>query len=145
MTSFYKHALACLMLFLLAFPAHSQKLDMDKFKNMKPRSIGPAGMSGRVTAIDAVHSEPDIIFVGTASGGLWKTESGGITWISLFDTQKVHSIGSIAINQSNPDEIWVGTGEGNPRNSQSSGEGVYKSIDGGKTWAFMGLGKTRNI
>lgn len=136
---------AWLLVFVLCFPAVSQQLDMGKFKNIKPRSIGPGGMSGRVTAIDAVHAEPDIIYVGTASGGLWKTESGGITWMSLFDTQRVHSIGALAINQSNPDEIWVGTGEGNPRNSQSSGQGVYKSIDGGKTWAFMGLGKTRNI
>ncbi|MGB0524075.1 MAG: VPS10 domain-containing protein [Flammeovirgaceae bacterium] len=145
MTTNYKHLALVWLMLLLAVPGFSQKLDMEMFKNMKPRSIGPAGMSGRVTAIDAVHAEPDIIYVGTASGGLWKTESGGITWISLFDTQAVHSIGAIAINQQNPDEIWVGTGEGNPRNSQSSGQGVYKSIDGGKTWSFMGLGDTRNI
>ena len=141
---YQRYALAMLMLFC-TFPAFSQKLDMDLFKNIKPRSIGPAGMSGRVAAIDVVHNEPDIIYAGTASGGLWKSESGGITWMSVFDTQRVHSIGAIAINQSNPDEVWVGTGEGNPRNSQSSGAGVYRTIDGGKTWKLMGLENTRNI
>ena len=144
-TNYYRYLLAWCMLVCLSLPAFSQQLDMDLFKNIKPRSIGPAGMSGRVTAIDVVHNEPDIIYAGTASGGLWKSESGGITWMSVFDTQRVHSIGAIAINQSNPDEVWVGTGEGNPRNSQSSGAGVYRSIDGGKTWKLMGLENTRNI
>ena len=112
---------------------------------MLPRSIGPAGMSGRVTAIDVVHRSPDIIYLGTASGGLWKSTGGGVTWKPIFDEQAVSSIGAIAINQNNPDEIWVGTGEGNPRNSQASGNGVYRSLDGGKTWTHLGLDKTRNI
>lgn len=123
----------------------AQKLDMDLFEAMKPRNIGPAGMSGRVTSIDAVHSNPDIIYAGTASGGLWKSTSGGINWTSLFDDEPTHSIGVVAINQSNPDIVWVGAGEGNPRNSQSAGNGLYKTIDGGVTWKHLGLEDSRNI
>ena len=102
-------------------------------------------MSGRVTAINAVHSNPNIIYVGAASGGLWKSDGGGVAWEPIFEKEKAASIGAIAINQQNPDEIWVGTGEGNPRNSQSSGNGVYKSIDGGKNWVHLGLENTRVI
>ncbi|MEM6522159.1 MAG: hypothetical protein AAF693_00125 [Bacteroidota bacterium] len=118
---------------------------MELLKGMRPRSIGPAGMSGRVTAIDAQHTKPDLIYVGTASGGLWKSESGGIDWKPVFDKEKVLSIGAVAIQQSNPDVVWAGTGEGNPRNSLNGGYGLYKSLDGGKSWKLMGLEKTRNI
>lgn len=122
-----------------------QPLDLDRFSMMKARSIGPAGMSGRVTAIDVVLSNPDIIYVGTASGGLWKSTSGGIDWEPLFDEERVASIGAVAIDPQNPAVIWAGTGEGNPRNSQTSGAGIYKSLDGGRTWQLMGLERTRNI
>ena len=130
---------------LLLSPAWAQKVDMDIFKDMEARSIGPAGMSGRITAIDVVESNPDIIYAGAASGGLWRSTGGGYNWEPLFDDEEVLGIGAIAINQANPDVIWVGTGEGNPRNSVSGGYGVYKSIDGGETWELMGLEKTRNI
>ncbi len=132
---------------LLLFCLHlnGQSIDESLFKALKPRSIGPAGMSGRVTAIDVRLSDPDIIYIGTASGGLWKSESGGIQWEPLFDENDVSSIGALAIDQNNPDVIWVGTGEGNPRNSQTSGNGIYKSIDGGKSWDHLGLEGTRNI
>ena len=115
------------------------------FKEFKARNIGPGGMSGRITAIDAVHDNPNIIYAGSASGGLWKSTSGGIRWEPLFQDQVTASIGAVAIQQSNPDVIWVGTGEGNPRNSLNGGYGIFKSLDGGKTWKSMGLEKTRHI
>lgn len=123
----------------------AQEFNMDMVKNMKPRNIGPGGMSGRVTSIDVVQSNPDIMYVGTASGGLWKSTSGGIKWEPIFDKEVTASVGAVAIQQSNPSVIWVGTGEGNPRNSLNGGYGVYKSLDGGKNWIPMGLEKTRHI
>ena len=130
---------------LLSFSLSAQKLDIDKLENMKARSIGPAGMSGRIVAIDAVIDDPKIIYAGAASGGVWKSIDGGITWNPIFDDQKQINIGAVKICQSNPDIIWVGTGEGNPRNSLNIGGGLYKSIDGGKTWKWLGLENTRNI
>ncbi len=118
---------------------------MEQLKALKFRNIGPAGMSGRVTAIDVIQSQPNSIYIGTASGGVWRSTSGGIQWEPIFDKQPTQSIGALAINQRNPAEIWVGTGEGNPRNSQNSGEGIFKSIDGGKTWKCMGLQGTKAI
>lgn len=123
----------------------AQEFSMDLVKNMKPRNIGPGGMSGRVTAIDVVQSNPDVMYVGTASGGVWKSTSGGIKWKPIFDNELTASIGALAIQQSNPSVIWAGTGEGNPRNSLNGGYGIYKSLDGGKTWKSMGLEKTRHI
>ncbi|WP_460219654.1 WD40/YVTN/BNR-like repeat-containing protein [Psychroserpens sp. MEBiC05023] len=134
-----------LTLFIASLSLFAQDISLDLLKTMTPRNIGPAGMSGRVTAIDAVHSNPDIMYVGTASGGLWKSESGGITWTPIFDDQVTASIGAVAIQQSNPSVIWVGTGEGNPRNSLNGGFGIFKSLDGGKSWKAMGLENTRHI
>ena len=89
-----------------------QALDLELVKNMEPRSIGPGGMSGRVTAIDVVLSDTDIMYAGTASGGLWKSTSGGTKWDPIFEEELTASIGAVAIQQSNPSVIWVGTGEG---------------------------------
>ncbi len=139
-----KHLYTLLML-LASIPFFAQGFSMDLVQDMKPRNIGPAGMSGRVTSIDVVHSNPDVMYVGTASGGLWKSTSGGIKWAPIFDKEVTASIGAVAIQQSNPSVIWVGTGEGNPRNSLNGGYGIYKSLDGGKTWKSMGLEKTRHI
>lgn len=133
------------ILIVSAFAVSAQKLDISKLEKMKARSIGPAGMSGRIVAIDAVNDNPDIIFAGAASGGVWKSVDGGITWNPVFDDQNLINIGAIKICQSNPDIIWVGTGEGNPRNSINIGGGLYKSMDGGKTWKLLGLEKTKNI
>ncbi len=130
---------------LASFPLFSQEFSMDLAKGIKPRAIGPAGMSGRVTAIDVQLTNPDVMYVGTASGGLWKSTSGGIKWKPIFEKEKTASIGAVAIQQSNPSVIWVGTGEGNPRNSLNGGYGVYRSLDGGKSWKCMGLEKTRHI
>lgn len=133
------------MLLLASITLLAQDISLNVLKNMKPRNIGPGGMSGRVTAIDVVHNDTKIMYVGTASGGLWKSKSGGITWSPIFDNELTASIGSVAIQQSNPSVIWVGTGEGNPRNSLNGGYGIYKSLDGGKSWNSMGLENTRHI
>lgn len=121
------------------------ELPLDLMTDLKIRNIGPAGMSGRVTAIDVDLSDPDNIFIGTASGGAWKSTNGGINWEPIFDEQPTQSIGALAVSQKNPAVIWIGTGEGNPRNSMNSGEGVFKSLDGGKTWTCMGLKATKTI
>ena len=137
--------LLLLVLLCIVATTNAQKLDLELVKNLEPRNIGPGGMSGRVTSIDVVHNNPNIIYAGTASGGLWKSSNGGITWDPIFDDQETASVGAVAIQQSNPSVIWVGTGEGNPRNSLNGGEGIYKSLDAGKSWTRMGLEKTRNI
>ncbi len=139
-----KRFLSCVMLCCVALLS-AQEFSMDLVKNMAPRNIGPGGMSGRVTAIDVVNDNPDVMYVGTASGGLWKSTSGGIKWEPIFDKEVTASIGAVEIQQSNPSVIWVGTGEGNPRNSLNGGYGIYKSLDGGKSWKSMGLEKTRHI
>ncbi|HEY7214225.1 MAG TPA: hypothetical protein VIC28_06315, partial [Thermoanaerobaculia bacterium] len=136
--------LVFVVLVLLASSARAA-VDPDLLAGMKARSIGPAGMSGRVAAIAAVESNPNVVYAGTATGGLWKSTNGGLTWDPLFDDQPVSSIGAVAIYQASPDIVWVGTGEGNPRNSASIGNGVYRSLDGGKTWAHLGLEKTERI
>ena len=134
-----------LLIIIFSLNSSAQEFSMELLKNKTPRNIGPGGMSGRVTSIDVVHSNPDIMFSGTASGGLWKSTSGGIKWTPIFENEATASIGAIAIQQSNPSVIWVGTGEGNPRNSLNGGYGIYKSLDGGKNWLLMGLEKTRHI
>ncbi len=115
------------------------------FVGMTTRNIGPAGTSGRIAAIDAVNSDPDIMYAGAASGGLWKSTDGGVTWHPIMDSVAVNSVGAIAIYQAAPDVVWVGTGEANVRNSSGVGRGVWKSLDGGKTWQFLGLARTEHI
>lgn len=123
----------------------AQKLDLSELENLKIRNVGPANMSGRITAIDVVNSDTKTMYVGAASGGVWKSENGGSAWTPIFDDQPTQNIGAIAIQQSDPDVIWVGTGEGNPRNSMNLGMGVFKSTDGGSTWEHVGLEKTKTI
>lgn len=142
---FFLTSVLILILFGFLLNAGSSGVDMKLFSGMKARSIGPAGMSGRVASIDAVESNPAVIYVGAATGGLWKSTSGGITWKPVFDHQPASSIGAVAVYQPNPDIVWAGTGEGNPRNSMGVGNGIYKSINGGKTWTHMGLTHTERI
>ena len=120
-------------------------IDPQILSGLRPRSIGPANMSGRIGAIDAVASNPNIIYVGGADGGVFKSVNGGLTWTPVFDDQAASSIGAIAINQANPDVVWVGTGEAAPRNSVGVGRGVFLTLDGGKTWKCLGLEKTDKI
>jgi photosystem II stability/assembly factor-like uncharacterized protein len=133
------------LLFLMLNTAHSQDMDMTIFHGMSPRNIGPAGMSGRITSIDVNLSDEDEIYIGTAAGGIWKSENRGHTWTPIFENEMAASIGAVTIYQKNPAIIYAGTGEGNPRNSQNSGWGIYKSMDAGKTWKHLGLQNTRQI
>jgi photosystem II stability/assembly factor-like uncharacterized protein len=114
-------------------------------KAIAARSIGPAAMSGRVTAVAVVENRPGTLYVGAASGGVWKTTDHGTSWTPVFEDQNVCAIGDVAVSASNPDIVWVGTGEANARNSVSWGDGVYQSTDGGKTWTHRGLRDTQHI
>lgn len=117
----------------------------DKLKNLEFREIGPAVMGGRIDDIAVVESNPDVVYVGPATGGVWKSTNNGTTWEQLFDKESNPSVGDIAIAPSDPSVIWVGTGEPNNRQSSSWGDGIYKSQDGGKTWQNMGLKATHHI
>jgi len=127
------------------FDRHVEMVENSLFKNYSWRFIGPQWMSGRIVDIDVPRSEPFTVYVATASGGLWRTDNEGTTWESLFDGQSATSIADIAIAPSNPDIIWVGTGENNSSRSTYSGTGVFKSVDGGKTFTHMGLEDSHHI
>ena len=129
---------------LLAPVAYAQTLDKNAFGGMAMRHIGPANMSGRIAALDVQDSDPLVIYVGSAGGGLWKTTNGGTTFTDVF-AEEPQSIGAIAIDQQHPDTVWVGTGEKWTRNSVSVGRGLYRSTDGGERWKLMGLENTERI
>ncbi len=132
-----------------ATPHAQQKpvvFDSYTISGLGARNIGSARMSGRIAAIDAISEEGRVtVYVGTASGGVWKSTNGGTTYEPVFDEQDVQSIGAIAIDPSNPRIVWVGTGESWTRNSVSVGDGVYKSTDGGDNWTKMGLPESERI
>jgi photosystem II stability/assembly factor-like uncharacterized protein len=102
-------------------------------------------MGGRIVDVAVVESRPATMYVATASGGLWKTLNNGTTWKPVFDQEETVSLGAVAVARSNPDIVWVGTGEANPRNSVSWGNGVYRSDNGGKTWLHVGLADSAHI
>ena len=115
------------------------------FSRLEWRSIGPANMGGRIADVEGVPGDANTVYVASASGGLWKTTNGGVSWKPIFEREGTISIGDIALAPSNPEVVWVGTGESNVRNSVSFGDGVYKSTDGGKTWQHMGLKDSERI
>jgi photosystem II stability/assembly factor-like uncharacterized protein len=134
---------------LAALPLAAQedvKLDSSTLGGLRARSIGPAVMGGRIAAIDgyAAPDAPATIYVGAASGGVWKSQDDGITFKPVFDDH-IQSIGAITIDKTKPQTVWVGTGESWVRNSVSVGNGVYKSTDGGSTWTNLGLADTEHI
>jgi photosystem II stability/assembly factor-like uncharacterized protein len=145
-TSFFSLLLALAGMCLISKQGLAQDTIAKKLlEQYRFRSIGPAGMSGRITAIQVAPHNKQIIYAGSASGGMWKSLNGGQSWKAIFNNEAVSSIGAIGLDPQNPDVLYIGTGEGNPRNSLTSGAGLYKSIDGGKSWRLMGLEKTRNI
>lgn len=109
------------------------------------RNIGPANQGGRIVDIEAFNNDYKNVYVATASGGVWKSSNAGTTWQPIFDKYETASIGDLAIDQSDPKVIWVGTGEANNRNSVSWGNGIYKSVDGGETFVLKGLSSTHQI
>ncbi len=114
------------------------------FGDMRARQIGPAVMSGRVADLDVVNTDPNVIYIGSATGGVWKSVNGGATFNPIFDDY-TQSIGKVTIDQQRPDTVWVGTGEPWTRNSVSVGDGIYLTTDGGKSWTKKGLDKTERI
>jgi photosystem II stability/assembly factor-like uncharacterized protein len=139
-----------LALFFTLSPCHlvtlsSSAAEPEWLKPLTWRCIGPANMGGRITALAVYEADPTIYWVATASGGLLKTTNNGVTFEHQFDHEATVSIGEVCVSPSDKNIVWVGTGEANPRNSVSYGDGVYKSTDGGKTWENMGLRKSFQI
>ena len=132
---------------LVASHALAQNFDSAAVSGLGVRNIGSAAMSGRIAAVDGRQGKDGkvLLIVGSASGGVWKSEDGGTTFKPVFDKQPVQSIGAVAIDPRNPQVMWAGTGESWTRNSVSIGNGVYKSTDGGETWANVGLPGTERI
>lgn len=142
--------LAISICFVLCGNAFAQtapvRIDSETISGLGARNIGSATMSGRIAALDAVQEGNRLtIYVGAASGGVWKSTNGGTTFKPVFDKQPVQSIGAVTIDPKNPKTIWVGTGEAWTRNSVSIGDGVYKSIDGGENWTNVGLKESERI
>ncbi|MGA8431260.1 MAG: glycosyl hydrolase [Candidatus Sulfotelmatobacter sp.] len=128
------------------FAQSTYKFDAATVSGLPARNIGSAMMSGRIAALDAVEQDGRItVFVGAASGGIWKSVNGGTTYKPVFDREDVQSIGAVAIDPSNAKIVWVGTGEAWTRNSVSVGDGVYKSTDGGENWTNVGLKDSEHI
>src|ERR1043166_8846882 len=126
--------------------AQAVKFDSETISGLGARNIGSAAMSGRIAAVDAVHENGKLtIYVGSASGGVWRSRDGGTTYEPVFDKQPVQSIGAVAIDRKDPKTVWVGTGETWTRNSVSIGDGVYKTTDGGDNWTNMGLKESERI
>jgi photosystem II stability/assembly factor-like uncharacterized protein len=142
---------ACSSVVATPSPAHGQAPEqsddplMSLLERVELREIGPAIMGGRITDLAVDESDPATFYVGFATGGLWKTTSDGASWEPVFDDQPTSSIGDVTLAPSNPNVVWVGTGE--PQNRQSSpyGNGVYRSTDGGRTWVHLGLEDTKHI
>ena len=122
----------------------AQTLDDKALKGMKWRQIGPF-RGGRALVVTGVAGDPETYYFGAVAGGVWKTQNGGLTWTPMTDKTGIMSIGAIAVAPSDPNVIYVGTGESCIRGNISYGDGMYKSVDGGKTWAHIGLGDTQHI
>ena len=128
-----------------AAPSPSPSPSSGPFDHLTWRSVGPAASGGRVTAVAGTAADPFLYYLGAAGGGVWKSANGGATWLPVFDKEGIAAIGAVAVAPSDEKIVWVGTGEANPRNDVSYGNGVYKSSDGGKTWQHLGLDATRQI
>src|SRR5579871_6431646 len=109
------------------------------YANLSWRPIGPAVAGGRVASVAGTPQDDQLYYLGTAGGGVWKSVNGGATWEPVFEKESVSAVGAVAIDPTDERVVWAGTGEANPRNNVSYGNGLYKSTDGGKTWRRVGL------
>jgi photosystem II stability/assembly factor-like uncharacterized protein len=135
-----------LLLLLIPGSVRSQNdTDEHPLSGIPLRLIGPALTSGRVADFGVHPERPEVVYVAMASGGLWKTDNGGTTWTSIFDHEGAYALGTVVLDPHNPDTVWVGSGENNGQRSVGYGDGVYKSLDGGKTWANMGLATSGHV
>jgi len=141
----YEHQAACLLAVLLIAPFVLAQENSNPFEELEFRSIGPAVMGGRVTDFAFHPSRRQEFFAAHAVGGLWKTTNNAITWTPVFDKEGAYSIGVVTIDPTNPNIVWVGTGENNSQRSVAYGDGIYKSLDGGKSWTNMGLRQSEHI
>jgi len=143
-----KSVIAILAMMAATFAAaRAAGIDSGAVSGLGMRNIGSAAMSGRIAAIAGRHERDGKItlFVGAASGGVWKSSDGGTSFEPVFDKQPVQSIGAIALDPRHPETVWVGTGESWTRNSVSIGDGIYKSTDGGENWTNMGLPNSERV
>ncbi|MDA8962465.1 glycosyl hydrolase, partial [Congregibacter sp.] len=129
----------------VAFAAEDMATVDQVIDGLELRAIGPAMMGGRIADIEVDPQNPATWYIAVGSGGVWKTNNAGITWSAIFDEQKSYSIGEITIDSQNPNTVWVGTGENVSGRHVGWGDGVYRSLDGGKSWASMGLEKSEHI
>jgi photosystem II stability/assembly factor-like uncharacterized protein len=134
----------CAAVRMFAGPDAPKQYDQKLFQELKWRSIGPF-RAGRVLAVTGVRGQPEVYYFGSVGGGVWKTNDAGRTWKPIFDSQAIASIGAIAVAPTDSNVIYVGSGEADMRSSISYGDGMYKSIDAGKSWAKIGLENTRQI
>src|SRR5215475_4793062 len=129
----------------VAFTQDGESGPTSPFAGLRFREIGPASPAGRIDDFAVLESNPAVFYVATATGGLWKTVNQGTTFETVFDNENTSSIGDVAIAPTDANLVWVGTGENNNRQSSSWGDGVYKSVDGGKSWKNMGLKDSKQI
>jgi photosystem II stability/assembly factor-like uncharacterized protein len=127
------------------FATAAPVLTSDLVGGLALRTVGPAATGGRIVDLAVLEARPSTFFAASATGGLWKTTNNGVTFEPLFDGERVHSIGAVAVFQPNPEIVWIGSGEASNRQSSSWGDGVYKSTDGGRTWDHMGLRDSKHI
>src|SRR5512132_766290 len=139
------HTVVLLALGATSFASAQTAPDSAMLSTLRFRFTGPATMSGRITDVAVLESDPTTMYVASATGGVWKTTDNAITMTPVFDKQSVHSVGALGVFQGDPNVVWVGTGEATNRQSSGWGDGIYKSTDGGRTWANMGLPESGHI
>lgn len=131
--SLFCRSIALLFALVLAGPGYSQDSDSGEEAGLKYRLLGPVN-GGRASRVVGIPGDPLTYYLSTAAGGVWKSSNGGMSWESVFDDQPVSSIGSVALASGNPNIVYVGSGEANIRGNVGEGNGIYRSLDAGKTW-----------